>query len=275
MACPLTCLVPCKNEQANIRACIESFDHLADEILIADSGSSDATMEIARDAAGEKCRIIEREYIHSGNFKNWAIPQARNDWVLLIDADERITPKLAQEIRSILSEEPSRDGYWIYRQNYFMGRPIRFGGLQHDRCLRLFRRDVSRYVGEYDHAEIQVSTGKVGRLRAKMTHYSWWSYDDYFRKMNRYTTFQAEKWQAEGRRPSFVHMLCRPPIRFVRDYFVQLGFLDGIIGLQYAGLQAFYAFMKQARLWERHCALEQPVDESGETLAARESRRAA
>ena len=275
MAHRLTCLVPCKNEQANIRACIESFRDLADEILIADSGSTDATIEIAREAGGVKCRIIEREYIHSGNFKNWAIPQAAHDWVLLVDADERITAELAREIRTILAGDPPRDGYWIYRQNYFMGRPIRFGGLQNDCCLRLFRRDLSRYVGEYDHAEVRVSTGKVGRLRARMTHYSWWTYDDYFRKMERYSKFQAQKWHAEGRSPSFLHLACRPPIRFVRDYLLQLGFLDGIIGLQYAGLQAFYAFMKQARLWEVHRALRQPRDAACSRSDGGPNRRAA
>ncbi|MEZ6065130.1 MAG: glycosyltransferase family 2 protein [Planctomycetaceae bacterium] len=257
---PLTCLIPCKDEQANIRACIESFRDLADEILIADSGSSDATLRVARQAAGDKVRIIERTYIHSGDFKNWAIPQARHDWVLLVDADERITPKLAEEIRGILGSGKPQDGYWIYRDNYFMGRPIRYGGLQHDCCLRLFRRDVSRYVGNNDHAQVEVSTGRVGTLKHKMKHFSYWTYDAWFRKLDRYTKYQAGVWYRAGRRPSLLHTLTRPLIRFVRDYFFQFGFLDGLIGLQYASMQAFYAFLKQARLWELHCALPQPTD---------------
>ncbi|MFV0445659.1 MAG: glycosyltransferase family 2 protein [Planctomycetaceae bacterium] len=260
MSLPLTCLVPCKNEQDNIRACIESFRDLADEILIADSGSADATMHIAREAGGEKCRIIEREYIHSGNFKNWAIPQASHEWVLLVDADERITPELAAEIRGLLESGPPQDGYWIYRQNYLLGRPVRYGGLQHDCCLRFFRRDVSRYVGENDHAQVQVATGLVGTLHEKMTHFSWWSYDVYFQKFTRYTKYQAQVWHDQGRQPRYIDLLLRPPIRFVRDYIFQLGFLDGLLGLQYAALQAFYTFMKQARLWERHRALPQPRD---------------
>lgn len=255
----LTCLVPCKNEQANIRACIESFADLADEILIADSGSTDATMELARTTAGRKFRLIQREYIHSGDFKNWAIPQAAHEWVLLVDADERVTPALADEIRGLLRGIPPRDGYWIYRDNHFMGRPIRYGGLQHDCCLRLFRRDVSRYVGNNDHAQVHVSTGRVGTLKAKFAHYSWWTYDDVLRKFERYTKYQSQIWQSQGRRPSWLHLFCRPPIRFIRDYFLQLGFLDGLVGLQYAGLQAFYTFLKQARLWERCEALPQPT----------------
>jgi glycosyltransferase involved in cell wall biosynthesis len=257
----LTCLVPCKNEQSNIRACIESFYHLADEILIADSGSTDRTMEIAREAAGAKGRIIEREYIHSGNFKNWAIPQSAHEWVLLVDADERIPPALAAEIHDLLHSGPPQDGYWIYRDNHFLGHPIRYGGLQNDCCLRFFRRDVSRYVGENDHAQVRVATGRVGTLQARMTHFSWWSYDDCLRKFDRYTKYQSQVWHAQGRKPSFLQLLARPPIRFVRDYVFQLGFLDGLIGLQYAGLQAYYTFMKQARLWERHCARQPPSDD--------------
>jgi glycosyltransferase involved in cell wall biosynthesis len=275
MSQKLTCLVPCKNEAANIRACIESFRDFADEILIADSGSTDGTMEIARAAGGERCRIIEREYVHSGDFKNWAIPQARHEWILLVDADERITPELASEICDLLKSGPPHDGYWIYRDNYLFGHPVRYGGLQHDCCLRFFRRDVSRYVGEYDHAQVQVATGRVGTLSAKMTHYSWWSYDAYFRKFDRYTRFQAQLWHALGRKPSFVHLLLRPPIRFVRDYIFQLGFLDGLIGLQYAGLQAFYTFMKQARLWELHCARTQPQDDTAKVAVSERPSRAA
>jgi len=264
----LTCLVPCKNEQANIRACIESFRELADEILIADSGSTDGTMAIARETGGARCRIVEREYVHSGDFKNWAIPQAAHDWVLLVDADERVTPALAAEISQLLAAGPPQDGYWIYRDNHFLGRPIRYGGLQHDCCLRFFRRDVSRYFGENDHAQVRVATGRVGTLRAKFTHYSWWTYADYFRKLDRYTRYQAEVWLQQGRRPSWLHLACRPPIRFIRDYLLQLGFLDGLVGLQYATLQAFYAFMKQARLWELHCALPQPIDPRDAVLSS-------
>lgn len=270
----LTCLVPCKNEAANIRACVESFRDLADEILIADSGSVDATMSIARQVGGSKVRIIEREYVHSGDFKNWAIPQARRPWVLLVDADERVTPELAAEVRQVLSKEPEQDGYWIYRDNHFLGRRIRYGGLQHDRCLRLFRRDVSRYVGNNDHAQVQVSTGRVGVLRSRFTHYSWWTYDDYFRKLDRYSRYQAQVWYEQGRRPVWWHMALRPPIRFLRDYLLQLGFLDGLIGLQYAGLQSFYSFMKQARLWELHLALPRPADPRDEQTTE-PSRRAA
>ena len=106
MTAKLTVLIPCKNERRNIRPCIESVRSVADEILIADSGSKDGTLDIVRDAGG--CRIIEREYVHSANFKNWAIPQARHPWVLIVDADERVTDKLAAEIRQVLAAPQPR-----------------------------------------------------------------------------------------------------------------------------------------------------------------------
>ena len=105
MRAKLTCLVPCKNEAANIEACIESFREIADEVLIADSGSTDETKEIVRALGG--CKLIEREFVNYADFKNWAIPQATNEWVLIVDADERITPELAAEIRALLENPPA------------------------------------------------------------------------------------------------------------------------------------------------------------------------
>src|SRR5215210_6067455 len=171
----LSVIIPCKNERENIRACVASARQIADEVLVADSASTDGTLEIAR---GLGCRIIEREYRTSGDFKNWAIPQANHEWVFILDADERITAELAQEIRDVLAE-PRHDGFWVYRRNHFMGHPICHGPWRNDRCLRLFRRDLGRYVGPTDHAEVELSSGTVGRLRRRLTHYTCNSYSQY------------------------------------------------------------------------------------------------
>src|SRR4051812_31988535 len=160
MSSKLTVIIPCKNERENIGACVASARQVADEVLVADSGSTDGTLEIAR---GLGCRIIEREYGTSGDFKNWAIPQATNEWVFILDADERITALLAKEILGELAD-PRHDGYWVRRLNYFMGHPICHGPWGNDKCLRLFRRDAGRYEGSTDHAEVEVSGSKVGRL---------------------------------------------------------------------------------------------------------------
>ena len=152
----LTVIVPCKNESKNIVACISSFKAIANEIIIADSGSTDNTLELAKLTCD--CKIIEREYRTSGDFKNWAIPQATHPWVLIMDADERVTSEMANEIDRLLTEGPANDGYWIYRDNHFMGHRVHRGGWNHDCVLRFFRRDLGRYVGPSDHGEVHIST---------------------------------------------------------------------------------------------------------------------
>lgn len=254
----ITGLIPCKNEQLNIRECLESLYPITDEILVADSGSTDRTMEIAREF--DKVRVIEREYRTSGDFKNWAIPQAQHEWIVLLDADERLTEPLRQEIVSTL-ESPTCDGYWIYRANHFMGHPVPYGDSGTDRVVRLFRRDLGRYEGPSDHGEVHLSTGRVGVLNEKMLHYTCWDYDQVFQKFHRYTKLQAEQWHEAGRDTSYLRLFLNPIFRFTREYFLQLGFLNGKAGVQLAMLAAFYSFMKQARLWELNHGLPQPVPE--------------
>jgi len=256
----LTVIIPCKNERPNIRPCIESAKKAAGEILVADSGSTDGTLDIVREIGG--CRVIEREYVDSGDFKNWAIPQASRPWVLILDADERITDALATEIRQVIGGDAPRDGYWVYRNNYFMGHRIRFSGWNADCCLRLFRRDLGRYPDEGDHSELVVSTGNVGRLRARSEHFGLWSYDQYFPKFHRYTTWKARRWYEEGRRPNLLRMLLGGPLRFLHAYIIRLGFLDGMAGIQICVCTGFYSFMKEARLWELHHARRQPDPET-------------
>ena len=271
MAARLTVLIPCKDERANIGPCIDAALRVADEILVADSGSTDGTLEYLR-ARGD-CRIIERDYVRSGDFKNWAIPQAAHEWVLVVDADERVTPALAAEIRELLSGGPQHDAYWVTRTNYLMGRPVRHTDWARDQLQRLFRRDLGRYEGPSDHGDARVSTGKVGALVAPLDHYTLWTWGQYLQKFDRYTQVQAAQWYAEGRRPSVVQLLIRPPLRFLREYVLHRGFLDGAMGLQIAWLTAFYTFMKQARLWELHYGLTQH-DLEGKAMAEAEKRAA-
>jgi len=246
----LTVIIPCKNEQANIVACIESARPVASEILVADSGSDDGTLELVR-AMGD-CRLVEREYRTSGDFKNWAIPQATHPWVMILDADERLTTELVEEINVLLKTSPRFDGYWIHRDNHLMGHRVRYTDWNRDRVLRLFRRDKGRYFGNSDHGEVQLSTGKSGTLIGRLEHYTFWSWAHWIRKCDRYTQLQAQQWYDAGRRPSWVRMLVQPPLRFLGDYVIYRGMLDGMVGLQIAWSSAFYSFMKQARLWELH-----------------------
>jgi len=257
---PLTVLIPCKDERRNIRACIESVQAIADEILIADSGSTDGTLDIVRDIGG--CRIIEREYINSANFKNWAIPQARHEWVLVVDADERVTPELAAEIRELLKSPPeNKDGYWIDRANHYLGYRIRHCGWNSDAVIRLFRRDCC-YETRWVHAEVDLPSSRLGKLKHSMLHYTTWDSDQYLYKMNRYAGWGAFNLRDAGKRPSLLAMVTRAPLRFLQLYFLRLGFLDGIAGFQICMHTAYYAFLKQAKLWELHHALPQPDPEA-------------
>ena len=255
MSRPLTVIVPCRNERTNIRACISSFHDFADEVLIADSLSDDDTVEIARQFP--KVRVIQREYRFSGDFKNWAIPQARNEWVLLLDADERVSPRLDLEIQQTLAGQPKYDGYWIRRDNHFMGHRLHFGDARTDSVIRLFKRDLSRYVGPSDHGEIEVTGGRVGKLKQRLVHFTVWDYEKYFFKFDRYTSFQAKQWHEQGRDTSYFKLLIRPMWRFFREYIVHGGILDGKAGLQLSWLAAFYSFSKQARLWQLNHGLQQ------------------
>lgn len=249
MNAKITVIIPCKNEYENIGPCVVSARQIADEVLVADSGSTDGTLEYARELG---CRIIEREYGTSGDFKNWAIPQATHEWVFILDADERITPQLADEIRRAISA-PKHTGYWVYRLNHFMGHPVRFGPWKNDCCLRLFQRDLGRYFGPTDHAEVKLSSGTTGALCSRLSHYTCDSYAQYLPKIERYADVQARIWHAEGRRPKLLQLLFRFPLRFLQGYVGRLGFLDGLAGVQVCMLVAYLSWLKQAFLWQLYC----------------------
>ena len=254
----LTVIIPCKDERKNIRPCIESARLVADEILVADSGSTDGTKAIARE---ESCRIIEREYIDSGNFKNWAIPQAKHAWVMILDADERITQELATEIRQTL-QSPESDAYSLFRDNYFLGHLVRRSGWGHDKLTRLFRRDLGRYTPKMDHADVVVPSGNVGCLKNRLTHFTAWSYQQYLPKLHRYADIQAQRWIEEGRKPNMWRFYFQGPLRFLRAYIAEFGFLDGAIGFQVAALSGIYSYMKQARFWAKYYGRPQPDPEA-------------
>ncbi len=256
MKTQLTVLIPCKNEISNLEACVASVRGLADEILIADSGSTDGTL--AWIAAQPDCRLIEREFVNSGDFKNWAIPQANHPWVFILDADERVTPELTREIRAVIDDSPRYDGYRVNRLNHFMGHRVRHTEWRHDSVIRLVHRDRARYNVHTDHAEIDLPAGQCSKLRGGLIHFTCWDYDQYLSKMLRYTEQQAELWYRQGRRPSRIKLIANGPLRFLRCYVLELGFLDGRVGFQISMLTGFYSFLKQARLWQKHCGLAQP-----------------
>ncbi len=244
---PLSVIVPTFNEEENITDCLESV-RWADEILVVDSFSTDRTLEIARRYTD---RIIQREYINSASQKNWAIPQTRHRWVMVLDSDERVPPDLRDEIERVLRDGPDCSGYVLKRVNHFLGRRIRFGGWGRDRVLRLWDRTKGRYQDKEVHAEVEVD-GRVGELRHPLVHDTFRSWDSYMNKIDRYTSWGADEYVKKGRRATLFDLTLRPPARFLKRYLFQLGFLDGIPGLMITGIDTWVVFLKYARLWERN-----------------------
>lgn len=255
MRSKLTVLIPCKDERAHIEACISSVRMIADEVLVADSGSTDGTLEILNRL---ECRVVEREYVNSANFKNWAIPQATHEWVLVVDADERVTPELANEIRDVLAESSSHDAYFLRRDFTFLGQELCDCGMTSSRLVRLFRRDVGRYSERRVHANVDVGTGTVGRLHCPLKHHMAIDLDHFLARQLRYSTWSAlDSWD-NGKRVSFLKMLFHAPFRFLQLYFLRRGFVNGRAGLVFCGLLGFYTFLKDVKMWSLETGAASP-----------------
>jgi glycosyltransferase involved in cell wall biosynthesis len=241
----LTAIIPTYNEEATLRDCLESV-RFADEILVVDSFSTDRTLDIAREHG---VRILQHEYVYSARQKNWAIPRATHEWILLVDSDERVTPGLRDEILGILAGPPRHDGYWILRANHFLGKRIRRCGWGSDRVIRLFRRDVARYQDREVHAEIDLP-GPLPVLEHPLEHHSFRSFAQYFRKLQLYSEWGAAQLYKDGARAGVVEIFGRPVTRFLKMYLLKLGILEGMHGLVLSMLGAFTVYLKYARLWE-------------------------
>ena len=241
----LTVIIPTYNEELHIKEAIASA-LFADEIIIIDSYSTDKTLTIAEKFS---VKIIQREYKYSASQKNWAIPQAKHDWVFILDADERITFELKQEIIDILKNPPQKiSGYWIYRKNHFIGRPVKYSGWQNDKVIRLFKKENCRYEDKRVHSEIQ-TTGKIGFLKHKIDHYSFSSVKQYVQKLNNYAIWQAKDYDLKTGKLNLFHFFIKPFWRFTKHYFVQQGFRDGIPGFTISFLQAYAVLMRYVNLW--------------------------
>ena len=241
----ITAIIPTGNEIHNIEAVITSVD-FADEILVVDSFSTDGTYEKSQELA---TRVIRREYHYSASQKNWAIPQAKHEWILLVDADERVTPELKQEIQDILQNPPKGIvGFWIGRNNHFMGERVYYSGWRNDKVLRLFKRDYCKYEDKHVHAEI-IANGAVGKLRNKLYHNTYITFDKYIEKMNRYASWQAKDYDKKTGRLTPYHFVIKPFWGFFKHYIVQSGFRDGVVGFTIGYIQAYVVFMRYVKLW--------------------------
>ncbi len=244
------------NEEDNIEAALESIG-FADEIIVVDSHSTDRTRELAsgfrgrsRDGREVKPRVIERDWPGHVEQKNFAIDQAQHDWVLCLDADERVSPQLRREIETVLAVAlPVFDGYTMPRKTYYLGRWISRGGWYPDRKLRLFRRSRGRWGGVNPHDHVKIE-GRTHNLQGDLHHYSYRNMAEHIRTINFFTDIASREKQKSRVRHPLVRMLVQPPFKFFKMYILKQGFREGVAGLIIAILGMFYVFMKYAKLWE-------------------------
>jgi glycosyltransferase involved in cell wall biosynthesis len=234
------------NEQANIGQCLESI-RWVDEIVVVDSGSTDRTVEIARNYTE---RVIINPWPGYIAQKNFALKQASHEWILCLDADERVTPELKGEIISEINLEKGIVGYYIKRHTYYLGRWINHGGWYPDYKLRLIRKGEARWDGVDPHDKL-VTHGKTGYLKGEILHYTYRDFSHQLRVIDRFSEVAVQEGLKRGARFSVWKALLHPPLKFVECYVYKLGFLDGLPGLIIAIASSFYVFVKYIKLWER------------------------
>jgi glycosyltransferase involved in cell wall biosynthesis len=240
----LSVIVIARNEERDLPGCLASVAGLASEIILADSGSTDATAEIARRAGA---KVIFKEWQGYGRQKQAALDAAAGPWALNIDADERVSPELAAEIRRLLEAAPSENGFHIPFRHYFLGRRLRFGRFSTETHLRLFKKSAARYGEAQIHEGIRVE-GATGRVaRGHIEHLSYHDIHEYLDKCNRYTSMIARARYDAGQRFHPWHH-ARLPFEFLVRYVLKLGFLDGGPGLTYALLSSYYVWLKFLKL---------------------------
>ena len=234
------------NEAHNIGDCLESVKW-ADEIIVIDSGSTDNTIEIAKRYSQQVLTVQWKGY---GATKNVALDRASGEWILWLDADERVPRELAEEIQAALRTDNGLvNGYSVPRRAFFLGKWIKHCGWYPGRVTRIFRRTKSRFTESNVHEQISVE-GKIAELKNDLLHFTDPDLHHYFRKFNRYTSLAAKDLHSAGKRFSFYDILVRPPFMFFKMYILRRGFLDALQGFILCIVSSAYVFTKYAKLWE-------------------------
>jgi glycosyltransferase involved in cell wall biosynthesis len=239
----LSAIVITRDEAANIGECLDSLA-FCDERIVVDCGSSDNTLMIARQKGA---RVGFHEWAGFGAQKNYALSMARGDWVLSLDADERVTPELQQAILAALDDEKA-DGYAFPRRSSFCGRMMRHSGWFPDRVLRLFRRGKARFSDDIVHERV-VCDGPVKRLKAPLLHYPVRRLEDAIRRMDSYSTLGAGQLAASGKPASILRGVTHGAFAFLRTYVLRLGFLDGAAGFLLAVANAEGTYYRYVKAW--------------------------
>ena len=241
---PVSVVLIAKNAASQIEACLASAA-FADEIVLVDSGSTDATRDIA---TRHGARVVHKEWLGFGPQKQFAVEQARNDWVLCLDADERVSPELRASIERALAA-PAAPVYRMARCNRFLGRWLRHGEGYPDWSPRLFNRKSARWSDDTVHEKVLYAV-TPGTLAGDLLHESAEDLSRYLDKQNRYTTLAAEQLYERGRSAGAFSLIASPLVRFFKFYVLRLGFLDGVAGLVHIGIGCMNSYLKYAKLIE-------------------------
>jgi glycosyltransferase involved in cell wall biosynthesis len=242
----LTVIIPTFNNEKMARRCLENAKW-ADEILVVDSFSTDGTIDICREYGA---RIIQHEYVNSAIQKNWAIPQAKYEWILLLDSDEELEPGFMEEVLAVLQNpSESTDGYMMPRKNLIYGKWVRTCGIYPDRLVRLFRKKC-RYIEREVHAHIDIAPERTGQFKHHIIHHDFTDLHSYMIKFARYMRYEVDQLVKEGRKFSLREITLRPLYMFCWSYFYKQGFRDGVRGFLLSVLKAHYNFIMYMKLWE-------------------------
>ncbi len=242
MSDKISAVIITKNEERNIVEAIESVK-FADQIVVADTGSGDKTMELARGAGAEVHSI---QFNGFGPTKNKALEFCRGEWIISIDADERVSPELSENILKTINNENSSACYSFNRLTYFLGKPIKHSGWFPDYVIRLFKKG-HRFSETLVHESVETD-GKTRIIPGYLYHYSYRDLHQYVEKLNSYTSLNALQMSENGKRGSLIDMLIHPPAAFLKMFVFRAGFLDGFTGFLLAVLSSYHVFVKYAKL---------------------------
>lgn len=241
----ITALAITLNEAASIESYIDSVS-FADEIVIVDSYSSDKTVELA--AAHKNVTVFQRTFDNFSAQKNFALSKASHDWIIFFDLDEIVTPALSEEIQTTIAANPKEVAFFVDRDFYFMNKRIKYSGMQNDSVIRVFQKKHGRYNDQLVHETLEVD-GTTATLRESLPHYTYKSFDAYTAKIHRYSELQGNMLYEKKKKPTYYHFIVRPWWRFVHQYFIKLGILDGKEGFILAYVSAFGVFKRYVNLW--------------------------
>ncbi len=240
---PLSAAIIVKNEERNIRRCLESICWI-DDIVVFDSGSTDKTLDICREYG---CRIFEGKWPGFGPAKQYAVSKTRYDWVFVIDADEVMSPELADAVSRVVTS-PDADGYRIRRFSHYLGRLIRHSGWNRDCTLRLFHKQRGHFNDKIVHESVQIPSGIIGLIREPLYHYPYPDINTHLRKIMHYTNLAAESAVRKGEKSGLLAALVKGDFKFFKMYVLQAGFLDGREGFILAVLSAWGVFLKYLKI---------------------------